>query len=67
MSENNEKDKDIRDLLMATERPEELLNDLNELLEWVANPRIYWDNFKVTLPIKKPNDIKWVQTRVEGA
>ena len=67
MSDNNEKDKDIRDLPIGVQGPEELLNDLNELLEWVANPRIYWDNFKVTLPIKKPNDIKWVQTRVEEA
>ena len=67
MSDNKEKDKDIRDLPVAAPRPEELLNDLNELLEWMASPRIYWDNFAVTLPIEKPNDIKWVQTRVEEA
>ena len=67
MSDNKEKDKDIKELPGATQRPEEMLNDLIELLEWMASPRIYWDNFSVALPIENNNDIKWIQTRVEEA
>ena len=67
MSDNKEKDKNIRDLPVATKMAGETLNDLNELLDWMASPRVYWDNFAVTLPIEKPNDIKWVQIKVEEA
>ena len=67
MSDNKEKDKDSRDLPVAKKMAGETLNDLNELLSWMQSPRIYWDNFSVTLPIEKPNDVKWVQTRVEEA
>ena len=67
MSDNKEKTKDIRDLPVAEQRPEELIDDLNELLEWMAKPRVYWDNFEVALPIENNNDIKWIQTRVEEA
>jgi len=67
MSDNKEKDKDIRDLPVATKLAGETLNDLNELMEWMASPRIYWDNFSVALPIENNNDIKWIQTRVEEA
>ena len=67
MSDNKEKDKDIKELPVATQKPGEMLNDLNELLSWMQSPRIYWDNFSVALPIENNNDIKWVQTRVEEA
>ena len=67
MSDNKEKDKDIKELPVATQRPEELLNDLNDLMAWMASPRVYWDNFSVALPIENNNDIKWIQTRVEEA
>ena len=67
MSDNKEKDKDIRDLPVATKMPGETLNDLNELMEWISSPRVYWDNFSVALAIENNNDIKWVQTRVEEA
>ena len=67
MSDNKKKDKDIRDLPVATKLAGETLNDLNELMEWMASPRIYWDNFSVALPIENNNDIKWIQTRVEEA
>ena len=67
MSENKEKDKDIRDLPVATKLAGETLNDLNDLMAWMASPRVYWDNFSVALPIENNNDIKWVQTRVEEA
>ena len=67
MSDNKEKDKNIRDLPVATKMAGETLNDLNELLEWMASPRIYWDNFAVAFPIENNNDIKWIQTRVEEA
>ena len=67
MSDNKEKDKDIRDLPVATRTAGETLNELNELLEWMASPRVHWDNFSVSLPIENNNDIKWVQTRVEEA
>ena len=66
MSDNNEKDKDIRDLELDLEFSRDL-NDLNELMEWLSSPRIYWDNFAVALPIENNNDIKWIQTRVEEA
>ena len=52
---------------MATKNPKEMANDLEELLSWMSSTRVYWDNFSVALPIEKPNDIKWVQTRVEEA
>ena len=67
MSDNKEKDKDIRDLPVATKLAGETLNDLNELMEWMASPRIYWDNFSVALPIENNNDIKWIQVKVEEA
>ena len=67
MSENKEKDKDIKELPVATKMAGETLNDLNELMEWMASPRVYWENFSVALPIENNNDIKWVQTRVEEA
>ena len=67
MSDNKEKPKDIKDLPVATKKPEEMFNDIADLLEWMQSPRIYWDNFSVALPIEKPNDIKWVQTKVEEA
>ena len=67
MSENKEKDKDIKELPVATKMAGETLNDLNELMEWMASPRIYWDNFSVALPIENNNDIKWISTRVGEA
>ena len=67
MSDNKEKDKNIRELPVATNLAGETLNDLNELMEWMSSPRVYWDNFSVTMPIEKPNDIKWVQIKVEEA
>ena len=67
MSDNKKKDKDIRELPVATNLAGETLNDLNELMEWMASPRVYWDNFSVTLPVENNSDIKWVQTRVEEA
>ena len=63
MSENNEKPKDIEDL----DLPNKEFNDLNELMEWMASPRVYWENFKVTIPIKKRSDIKWIALNVEEA
>ena len=63
MSDNKEKTKDIKDLELGNKE----FNDLDELLEWMASPRVYWDNFAVTLPIKKPNDIKWVSTKIGEA
>ena len=67
MSDNKEKDKDIRELPVATNLAGETLNDLNELMEWMASPRIHWDNFAVTIPIKNPNEIKWFALRVSEA
>ena len=67
MSDNKEKDKDIRELPVATNLAGETLNDLNELMEWMSSPRIHWDNFAVTIPIKNPNEIKWFSLRVSEA
>ena len=67
MSENKEKDKDIRDLPVATKLAGETLNDLNDLMAWMASPRVYWENFQVTLPLNKRSDIKWIQTTVSEA
>ena len=67
MSDNKEKDKDIKELPVATKLAGETLNDLNDLLSWMSSPRVYWDNFSVALPIENNNDIKWIQTRVEEA
>jgi hypothetical protein len=67
MSENKEKPKDIEDLSVAAQRPGENLNDLNELMEWLSSPRIHWDNFAITIPIKNPNEIKWFTLRVSEA
>jgi hypothetical protein len=67
MSDNKEKDKDIKELPVATQEPGEMLNDLNELLSWMASPRIHWDNFAITIPVKNPNEIKWFALRVSEA
>ena len=67
MSDNKKKDKDIRDLPVATKLAGETLNDLNDLMAWMSSPRVYWDNFSVTMPIEKPNDIKWVTTKIAEA
>ena len=67
MSENKEKDKDIKDLPVATKLAGETLNDLDDLLSWMASPRIHWDNFAITIPIKNPNEIKWFALGVEEA
>ena len=62
MSENKEKDKEVKDLEFNQE-----FNDLNDLLEWMASPRVHWDNFAITIPIKNPNEIKWFALGVEEA
>jgi hypothetical protein len=67
MSENKEKDKDIKELPVATKMAGETLNDLNELMEWMASPRVYWENFSVALPIENNNDIKWISTKIGEA
>jgi hypothetical protein len=67
MSENKEKPKDIKELPVATRTPGETLNNLNELMEWMSSPRIHWDNFEVSIPIKNPNEIKWFTLRVSEA
>ena len=67
MSDNKKKDKDIRDLPVATKLAGETLNDLNDLMAWMASPRVYWDNFKVTVPVKNPKDIKWFALGVAEA
>mgnify|MGYP003646688969 FL=1 len=67
MSDNKEKDKNIKELPVATNLAGETLNDLNELMEWMSSPRVYWDNFSVTLPVEKPNDIKWVSIKIGEA
>ena len=67
MSENKEKDKDIKDLPVATKLAGETLNDLDDLLSWMASPRIHWDNFAITIPIENPNEIKWFALGVEEA
>ena len=67
MSENKEKPKNIDKLLDSLSSEGKNFNDMEELLEWMSSPRIYWDNFAVTLPIKKPNDIKWVSTTISEA
>ena len=67
MSENKEKPKDVKELPVATKKPEQMLNDLEELLSWMSSPRIHWDNFAITIPIKNPNEIKWFALGVEEA
>ena len=67
MSENKEKPKDVKELPVATKNPEEMANDLEELLSWMASPRVYWDNFAVALPIENNNDIKWISTKIGEA
>tara|TARA_R110000824_G_scaffold170030_2_gene347282 strand:- start:278 stop:481 length:204 start_codon:yes stop_codon:yes gene_type:complete len=67
MSDNKEKTKDIKRLPEATKDAEGMFKDITELLNWMQSPRIYWDNFAVSFPIENPNEIKWVQTKVEEA
>ena len=62
MSDNNKKPKEIEDL---ADMP--IPNDLQELLEWMASPRVHWENFKVTIPIKNPNEIKWFALKIAEA
>ena len=67
MSDNNKKDKNIEGLgdlaAMAGANP----NDLKELLEWMASPRIHWDNFKIEIPVKNPSEIKWFALAIAEA
>ena len=67
MSDNNKKNKDIEGFdameAIANSNP----NDLNELLEWMASPRVYWDNFQVSVPVENPKDIKWFALGVAEA
>ena len=67
MSENKEKPKDVKELPVAKKSAKEMANDLEELLSWMASPRIHWDNFQVTVPIKNPNEIKWFTLGVAEA
>ena len=67
MSENKEKPKKNKQLPVATKKPEQMLNDLEELLSWMSSPRIHWDNFKVTVPVENPKDIKWFTLGVAEA
>jgi hypothetical protein len=67
MSDDNKKNKDIEGFeameAMANANP----NDLKELLEWMASPRIHWDNFKIEIPIKNPSEIKWFTLAIAEA
>jgi len=65
---NNKKNKDIEGLeameAIANANP----NDLQELLEWMSSPRVHWGNdFKITIPVKNPNEIKWFALKVAEA
>ena len=57
----------LKELPVATKMAGETLNDLNELMEWLSSPRVHWDNFAITIPIKNPNEIKWFALGVEEA
>ena len=64
MSDNNKKNKDIEGL----EAMEAMgSSKLARVLEWMASPRVYWENFKVTVPVKNPNEIKWFALKVAEA
>ena len=67
MSDNKEKTKDVKKLPMAEKKAGEMINNLDDLLSWMASPRIHWDNFAITIPIKNPNEIKWFALGVEEA
>ena len=67
MSDNKEKAKDVKKLPVAEKKAGEMINDLDDLLSWMASPRIHWDNFAITIPIKNPNEIKWFALGVEEA
>jgi predicted nucleotidyltransferase len=67
MSDNNKKNKDIEgfEIMEAIANPNP--NDLQELLEWMASPQVYWENFEATVSIKKPSEIKWFALRIAEA
>jgi hypothetical protein len=67
MSNNKEKPKDVKELPVAEKKPEQMLNDLEDLLSWMASPRVYWDNFAITMAIKNPKEIKWFALDVAEA
>ena len=67
MSENKEKPKNIDKLLDSLSDESKNFNDMEDLLEWMASPRVYWENFEVTLPLKKRSEIKWISTTVSEA
>ena len=67
MSETKEKSKDIKKLPVAKKSTKEMASDLEELLSWMASPRVYWENFKVTVPVENPKDIKWFALGVAEA
>ena len=68
MSDNNKKNKDIEGFdtmeAIANSNP----NDLKELLEWMASPQIHWGkDFKITIPVKNPSEIKWFALAIAEA
>ena len=67
MSENKEKPKDIKELPVATKKPEQMLSDIQDLLSWMSSPQVYWENFHITIPVENPKDIKWFALGVEEA
>ena len=67
MSDNNKKNKDIEGFDAMEAIVNSNPNDLKELLEWMASPRVYWDNFQVSVPVENPKDIKWFALGVAEA
>jgi len=67
MSDNDKKDKNIEGLGVVAALHAANPNDLKELLEWMASPRIHWDNFKIEIPVKNPSEIKWFALAIAEA
>jgi len=69
MNDNDKKPKENKKLPEAYAELEDMPNpnDLQELLKWMQSPRVSWQNFGVTIPIKNPNDIKWFSLRIAEA
>ena len=67
MSESKEKPKKNKQLPVAKKTTENMLNDLEDLMSWMARPRVYWDNFEVSIPFENPKEIRWFAMAVAEA
>lgn len=67
MSDEKKKPKKNKELPIAKKSLKQMANDVEQLLQWMESPRIHWPNFRATVLVQNPNEIKWFTIDVEEA